>query len=192
MEIGERTGMNDISEPGDESAASSWGSPPADATATRIRHTHETRAAWLKERLVGLSALWDASGWCVVAFPDPTCPPWIGEAARTWLKTHAPGADPSQLTAAYLAEIIPAPKVLMSSPALLVWQGETVREAVGTPPDLTRREREVLDWLQQGKTGPEIAMILDCAVRTVEKHIQNLYRKLDIRDRASLILTHPH
>lgn len=192
MEIGERSGMNFILQPGDESAASPCGSPPADATAARIRHTLETRAVWLKERLAGLGALWDASGWCVVIFPDPESPPWIGKAAGNWLKTHAPGADPSRLTAADLTEIIPAPEILVSSPGLFVWQTASALEAAGTLPDLTRREREVLGWLQRGKTGPEIAIILGCAIRTIEKHVQNLYRKLGIRDRTSLILTHPH
>lgn len=55
-------------------------------------------------------------------------------------------------------------------------------------PSLTRREREVLEWLQQGKTSPEIGIILGCATRTVEKHVQNLYRKLGVSDRTSMIL----
>lgn len=53
---------------------------------------------------------------------------------------------------------------------------------------LTGRECEVLKWLQQGKTSPEIAIILGCAARTVEKHVQNLYRKLGIKNRTSIIL----
>jgi DNA-binding CsgD family transcriptional regulator len=46
----------------------------------------------------------------------------------------------------------------------------------------------VLEWLRRGKTDPEIAAILGCAVRTVEKHVANLYRKTGARNRAAMIL----
>ena len=56
---------------------------------------------------------------------------------------------------------------------------------------LTRRESEVLDWLRQGKTSIEIAMILGCAGRTVDKHLANIYRKTGAHNRASVILNPP-
>ena len=54
--------------------------------------------------------------------------------------------------------------------------------------NLSRRESEVLSWLREGKNGPEIAIILGCAIRTVEKHLANLYQKLGVRNRAAVIL----
>lgn len=44
---------------------------------------------------------------------------------------------------------------------------------------LAAREREVLAWLAQGKSGPETAIILDISICTVRIHIQNIKRKLD-------------
>lgn len=174
-----------------ERAESSADFPAADATAARMGRTLERRALGLKERLVGLVALWEASGWCVVAFPGPDRLPLVGEAAAAWLEAHAPLADPSVLTSRELAEMIPASKVSISSSTLLVWDGGTGSVAADKIRSLTQREQEVLAWLQKGKTVPETAIILGCATRTVEKHAQNLYRKLGIKDRATLILMHP-
>jgi LuxR family transcriptional regulator, maltose regulon positive regulatory protein len=43
---------------------------------------------------------------------------------------------------------------------------------------LTRREVEVLSLLAAGKSNQEIASILFLSVRTVERHISNIYRKI--------------
>ena len=49
---------------------------------------------------------------------------------------------------------------------------------------LSGREREILDAVLQGKHNREIAAALGLSVRTVERHIHNLYRKIDARGRA--------
>lgn len=50
---------------------------------------------------------------------------------------------------------------------------------------LTPREAEVLYWLAEGKTNPEIATILDSSRRTVEKHVEHILRKLGVENRAT-------
>lgn len=45
---------------------------------------------------------------------------------------------------------------------------------------LTKRETDVLRWASQGKTYPEISIILGISVRTVKFHIENIVRKLDV------------
>lgn len=50
---------------------------------------------------------------------------------------------------------------------------------------LSNREAEVLFWIVEGKTHPEIAMILGTAIRTVHKHAENIYRKLNLENRAA-------
>ena len=52
---------------------------------------------------------------------------------------------------------------------------------------VSMREAEVLEWVTQGKTNPEIALILDISVKTVEKHLKNLLRKLRLSNRLDLI-----
>jgi DNA-binding CsgD family transcriptional regulator len=44
---------------------------------------------------------------------------------------------------------------------------------------LTVREREVLTWLKEGKTGWEVSVILNISHRTVSFHVNNLMRKLN-------------
>jgi DNA-binding CsgD family transcriptional regulator len=50
---------------------------------------------------------------------------------------------------------------------------------------LTAREAEVLYWITEGKTNPEIAIILDASPDTVKKHAANLYAKLGVPTRLS-------
>ncbi|HTH49823.1 MAG TPA: response regulator [Candidatus Limnocylindria bacterium] len=49
---------------------------------------------------------------------------------------------------------------------------------------LTPREAEVLFWLSEGKSNPEIATILGSARRTVEKHVERILEKLGVEHRA--------
>jgi DNA-binding CsgD family transcriptional regulator len=48
----------------------------------------------------------------------------------------------------------------------------------------TKRESEVLHWVIQGKRDFEIAVILSTNRRTVEKHVQNILRKLHVETRT--------
>ena len=50
---------------------------------------------------------------------------------------------------------------------------------------LTAREAEVLYWITEGKTNPEIAIILAASPDTVKKHAANLYAKLGVPTRTS-------
>ncbi|HUP02374.1 MAG TPA: response regulator transcription factor [Bryobacteraceae bacterium] len=52
---------------------------------------------------------------------------------------------------------------------------------------LTKREREVLKMLAEGRSVKEIAANFDLSVKTVEAHKFNLMRKLDIHNKAQLV-----
>ena len=52
---------------------------------------------------------------------------------------------------------------------------------------LTKREREILKLLAEGKSVKEIASGFDLSVKTVEAHKFNLMRKLDIHNKAQLV-----
>jgi DNA-binding NarL/FixJ family response regulator len=52
---------------------------------------------------------------------------------------------------------------------------------------LTKREREILKMLAEGKSVKEIATAFDLSVKTVEAHKFNLMRKLDIHNKAQLV-----
>jgi DNA-binding NarL/FixJ family response regulator len=53
---------------------------------------------------------------------------------------------------------------------------------------LTPREAEVLFWVAQGKTNAEIATIVDAAAPTVKKHLEHVFEKLSVENRASATL----
>lgn len=50
---------------------------------------------------------------------------------------------------------------------------------------LTKRESQVLYWLSFGKTNWEIAQILEMSPRTVNKHLEQVYKKLDVDNRTA-------
>ena len=52
---------------------------------------------------------------------------------------------------------------------------------------LTAREADVLLGLMHGNTNPDIARALDCRPRTIEKHVENLFRKLDVTTRTAAV-----
>jgi DNA-binding CsgD family transcriptional regulator len=59
------------------------------------------------------------------------------------------------------------------------------RDAAGT--SLSDREREILDWVRKGKTNLEIGAILGISPYTVKNHLQRIFRKLDVLNRAQAI-----
>jgi len=63
------------------------------------------------------------------------------------------------------------------SPALLVELG------------LSPREAEVLFWMAQGKTNPEICMLIDVRLTTVKKHVERILQKLSVENRTSAAAT---
>jgi len=52
--------------------------------------------------------------------------------------------------------------------------------------ELSRREREVLQMVAEGRSSKQISDLLNVAVKTVENHRANLMAKLNIHDIASL------
>ena len=52
--------------------------------------------------------------------------------------------------------------------------------------DLTAREAEVLELLQDGRTNSEITEALDIGIETVRTHARNIYRKLGVPSRREL------
>lgn len=49
---------------------------------------------------------------------------------------------------------------------------------------LSERQRQILHWLQEGKTNWEIARILDLSELNVKYHIDQIFQKLEVRSRA--------
>jgi DNA-binding NarL/FixJ family response regulator len=57
-----------------------------------------------------------------------------------------------------------------------------------TFPELTDREREVLDLIAQGYNNTEIATRLVLSPKTVRNHVSNIFSKLQVADRSQAIV----
>jgi DNA-binding CsgD family transcriptional regulator len=53
--------------------------------------------------------------------------------------------------------------------------------------NISNREREVIELICQGKSNKEIADILYISFHTAKNHIRNIYKKLNVKNRVSLI-----
>jgi DNA-binding NarL/FixJ family response regulator len=63
------------------------------------------------------------------------------------------------------------------------------RSSVGRPfPELTEREREILDLVAQGRSNTDITDLLVLSPKTVRNHVSNIFSKLGARDRAEAIV----
>ncbi|MDR0849415.1 MAG: helix-turn-helix transcriptional regulator [Propionibacteriaceae bacterium] len=69
-----------------------------------------------------------------------------------------------------------------SLPAIRSVLFETLVEAV----DLSSREKDILSFISKDKVPSEIGLELNLSVRTVENHINNVYRKVGVGSRSQL------
>jgi DNA-binding CsgD family transcriptional regulator len=63
--------------------------------------------------------------------------------------------------------------------------GPSAADRLRTALGLTVREAEVLLWVGNGKANREIAVILAMSPRTVNKHLEQIFRKLGVENRTS-------
>ncbi|MBH0197384.1 MAG: helix-turn-helix transcriptional regulator [Nitrospira sp.] len=54
--------------------------------------------------------------------------------------------------------------------------------------ELSEREQAVLSWLTHGLSNKEIGLALSISPRTVQKHLQRIYRQLGVQTRAEAIV----
>ncbi|MEP4077097.1 response regulator transcription factor [Haloferula sp.] len=52
---------------------------------------------------------------------------------------------------------------------------------------LTKRQREIMEWIAEGKTSAEAAIILEISPRTVEKHLEAVFQRLGVENRIAAV-----
>jgi len=62
------------------------------------------------------------------------------------------------------------------------------RSPWGTVDSLSKREREVLRWVREGKRNGEISVILGVSTHTVRKHLEKAFVKLGVETRTAAAL----
>ena len=95
--------------------------------------------------------------------------------------------EPLNSKHAYVLELI-VPHlhaVLMRIVGRLNGQGlpRKLRKGKSAKHAITERERDVLKWMQAGKTNSEIAAILKISSMTVKNHVHNILKKLGVENR---------
>jgi DNA-binding CsgD family transcriptional regulator len=83
-----------------------------------------------------------------------------------------------------LSEIAPVLHETLLSVIRNIEQIETSR--VGRLVALGSREREVIQWIGQGKTNLDIAQLLGLSENTIKHHVRNILRKTGVSNRAQL------
>lgn len=63
-----------------------------------------------------------------------------------------------------------------------------LKDVIPTPShNLSNREAEIMLWVALGKTNPEIGCILNISEFTVKNHMQRVFKKLDVTNRAQAV-----
>lgn len=86
--------------------------------------------------------------------------------------------DSHSLRIAFLGQVGPDEILLRLAP------GRSDEAALSEALRITYREAEVLLWLSRGKSNRDIATILGLSPRTVNKHLEQVFAKLDVDNRA--------
>jgi DNA-binding NarL/FixJ family response regulator len=89
------------------------------------------------------------------------------------------------IQAVYRGEAIFSPVIAqrMIQYFALLYQNSTV-----ALPELTEREREILQLMARGRSNSAIASALSLSLKTVQNHISSIFSKLQVTDRASAIV----
>jgi len=68
-------------------------------------------------------------------------------------------------------------------------QGHVQNSLLKTEKDagLSGRESEIVKWVRAGKTNQEIGLILGISAFTVKNHLQRIFQKLDVTNRAQVV-----
>jgi DNA-binding NarL/FixJ family response regulator len=114
--------------------------------------------------------------------------PAIRAGARGYVSKNV---EPSALAAAIRA--VAAGHVLLGPEVAAALLGPGAAQAAdaagnGSEPQLTAREREVLDLIARGRSNREIAKALTVSEKTVKTHVSNVLMKLGVADRTQAAL----
>ncbi len=116
----------------------------------------------------------------------------IEDQVRLWLKTHRDNLATGSSFTVSLRQAGSADLVYLGTIAaneylfrLISESGVNQEEALRQHFGLTARESEVLIWIARGKSNRDIGQVLNLSPRTVNKHLEQVYIKLGVENRAS-------
>lgn len=80
------------------------------------------------------------------------------------------------------------PPKMLAETFSLAHQAANPEKTVNSLEILTPREREIALAVGEGKSNREIAALLNISEPTVKTHLSNIFKKLELKDRVSLVL----
>jgi transcriptional regulator EpsA len=109
--------------------------------------------------------------------------------------TFSTKTDYSQMDRASVVPILPHIDSALRQVTHLPEQSPELARADNALPDITlkpghtlsTREEEIMFWVALGKTNPEIGCILNISEFTVKNHMQRVFKKLDVTNRAQAV-----
>lgn len=144
-----------------------WATPQTLALLAR----HEASESWQHNELASMLKSWLADERGAQHEPGPVLPLNLG------MKD-----DPSHELAVSFVQHLSKEEALLKLVQISTAPPEDIlKEKLGLPP----RESQVLLWLSNGKSNWEIAKILEMRPRTVNKHLEQLFRKLEVQNRTA-------
>lgn len=162
-------------------------------------HTRNARIARLAQEAVDIASLG------VVLVDGQGRIAWRSPKATDWLATVSPHSDTDHLPASWAPALAASGSNVVRDGGGQTYivknlgrtgVGETmllVERQSGNSSALSRlasaaltpRETEVLSWISKGKTNRDIGDILGLSPRTVNKHLEHIFRKLGVETRAA-------
>jgi HD-GYP domain-containing protein (c-di-GMP phosphodiesterase class II)/DNA-binding CsgD family transcriptional regulator len=103
-------------------------------------------------------------------------------------RPHRPASDPDEAAARLRGESAAGRLDPAAVDAVLAVAGHSGRRRFSGPAGLTTREVEVLGLVARGCTSPEIARRLSISVKTVRNHLEHIYVKARVTNRAGAAL----
>jgi DNA-binding response OmpR family regulator/DNA-binding CsgD family transcriptional regulator len=106
---------------------------------------------------------------------------WLAKAAKAEAEPHLWSAGDIRLEFTYVGRLRSDEHLLRLAKAAAADGAELLRLHFS----LTRREAEVLLWIARGKSNKDISGVLSISPRTVNKHLEQVFQKLGVENRAS-------
>ncbi|HCM04770.1 MAG TPA: DNA-binding response regulator [Oceanospirillales bacterium] len=139
------------------------------------------RIVWSTAHVRQLLTSDNSDDWLSIQLPDQI-KTWLAHNPEKHSAIQLKGLD-NNVQVKFLGRVSPGEYLLG-----LLEDDETVsRTALKARFELTEREAEVLFWLSRGKTNIEIGQILSMSPRTVNKHLEPVYRKLSVENRTTAV-----
>jgi CheY-like chemotaxis protein/DNA-binding CsgD family transcriptional regulator len=118
-------------------------------------------------------------GWKSLA-PEAQLKQWLDHEPTSGMKLACTTDSPNFMWS-YVGKTNVGEYLLKLSNEALPKEADLLKKAFA----ITGRAAEVLEWIAKGKTNREIAQILELSPRTVNKHLEQVFKKMGVENRTT-------